>query len=335
MKKKLIIIALAAIIILGGGVAYWYYHRPAAVVPVATNNNENQAAPLVGNDRDAHGCIGSAGYTWCEVKQKCLRSWEEPCTVATSTTIITYFCQEGILKAEYGQNKVTLTLKNNQSLDLPQVISGSGIRYEAAKNVFISKGDNANLTENDKVTYTNCVAGTQALDQDLNTYANSEKTFSFSYPNEFSLSGGNIGFSQDWNAQTNYLGTLLAVVNIPKDYLPQTNFGDSKFTVGVSADPEAIKNCLSATSGNNIGTTSVVSIAEQNFTKINFADAGAGNFYETTSYRTIKDNMCYALEYTIHSLNIGNYSPDQGIKEFDKAKITALFEALVQSFRFN
>ncbi len=35
--------------------------------------------PLVGGDRDEHGCIGSAGYTWCEPKQKCLREWEETC----------------------------------------------------------------------------------------------------------------------------------------------------------------------------------------------------------------------------------------------------------------
>lgn len=37
--------------------------------------NEN----LVGNDKDEHGCIGSAGYTWCEEKQKCVRPWEESC----------------------------------------------------------------------------------------------------------------------------------------------------------------------------------------------------------------------------------------------------------------
>ena len=39
-----------------------------------------QQQPLVGNDRDAYGCIGGAGYTWCEAKQKCLRDWEENCT---------------------------------------------------------------------------------------------------------------------------------------------------------------------------------------------------------------------------------------------------------------
>jgi len=40
--------------------------------------------PLVGNDADEHGCIGSAGYVWCEVLQKCLRPWEEPCYVEIS-----------------------------------------------------------------------------------------------------------------------------------------------------------------------------------------------------------------------------------------------------------
>jgi len=41
----------------------------------AANNVQN----LVGGDKDSHGCIGSAGYTWCELKQKCLRTWEEKC----------------------------------------------------------------------------------------------------------------------------------------------------------------------------------------------------------------------------------------------------------------
>ncbi len=34
---------------------------------------------LVWSDKDEHGCIGSAWYTWCSVKNKCLRTWEEKC----------------------------------------------------------------------------------------------------------------------------------------------------------------------------------------------------------------------------------------------------------------
>ena len=35
--------------------------------------------PLLGGDRDEHGCIPSAGYIWCEKLQKCVRPWETPC----------------------------------------------------------------------------------------------------------------------------------------------------------------------------------------------------------------------------------------------------------------
>ncbi len=31
---------------------------------------------MPGSDRDAHGCIGSAGYSWCEHTNKCERPWE-------------------------------------------------------------------------------------------------------------------------------------------------------------------------------------------------------------------------------------------------------------------
>ena len=30
-------------------------------------------SPKLGGDRDEHGCIGSAGYVWCEVQQDCTR----------------------------------------------------------------------------------------------------------------------------------------------------------------------------------------------------------------------------------------------------------------------
>jgi hypothetical protein len=41
--------------------------------------SRDKAGNIVGGDRDEHGCIGSAGYSWCEAKQKCLRIWEEKC----------------------------------------------------------------------------------------------------------------------------------------------------------------------------------------------------------------------------------------------------------------
>ncbi len=34
------------------------------------------AGSLPGSDRDSHGCIGSAGYTWSAPMKKCIRPWE-------------------------------------------------------------------------------------------------------------------------------------------------------------------------------------------------------------------------------------------------------------------
>lgn len=42
--------------------------------------------PLIGGDKDEHGCLIAAGYSWCEAKQKCLRTWEEPCETNTDYT---------------------------------------------------------------------------------------------------------------------------------------------------------------------------------------------------------------------------------------------------------
>ena len=40
--------------------------------------------PEVGGDRDAHGCIRSAGYAWCAPMHECLRVWKR-CPTSAST----------------------------------------------------------------------------------------------------------------------------------------------------------------------------------------------------------------------------------------------------------
>lgn len=43
--------------------------------PLSANTN----GLMTGGDRDEHGCIGSAGYSWCAYKEQCMRLWEESC----------------------------------------------------------------------------------------------------------------------------------------------------------------------------------------------------------------------------------------------------------------
>lgn len=81
--------------LIGVGYMFWYTYQTTrtndntnvVVNTNATNTvvaNSNEA--LLGGDADEHGCIGSAGYTWCDEKQKCLRTWEESCS-ATNTNV--------------------------------------------------------------------------------------------------------------------------------------------------------------------------------------------------------------------------------------------------------
>jgi len=46
-----------------------------------------------GAARDAHGCLPSAGYKWCDFKQKCFRDFEEDCPVEESSLKSCYHVQ--------------------------------------------------------------------------------------------------------------------------------------------------------------------------------------------------------------------------------------------------
>lgn len=81
---------------------------------------EAKIEQLVGNDRDAHGCIGSAGYSWCEVKQKCLRVWEEKC-------LQTYSNDKYSFEYPSAWNAAVNKYNNKNTLFGPNADSGSGL----------------------------------------------------------------------------------------------------------------------------------------------------------------------------------------------------------------
>ena len=59
MTRKLILLTFALLLVgLGGCQA------------------KTEATNMVGNDKDSHGCIPSAGYQWCGKENKCVRSLE-------------------------------------------------------------------------------------------------------------------------------------------------------------------------------------------------------------------------------------------------------------------
>ncbi|MGB8815762.1 MAG: hypothetical protein WCC74_00785 [Minisyncoccia bacterium] len=81
-----LIIAIVALFAIAFGV--YVYKINKAVAPANITATTTATSTIVGGDRDAHGCIGSAGYSWCGAKNKCLRVWEEKCeatSIATTT----------------------------------------------------------------------------------------------------------------------------------------------------------------------------------------------------------------------------------------------------------
>jgi membrane-bound inhibitor of C-type lysozyme len=279
-----------------------------------------------------------------------------PTTTATSTAstassaqnVVSYSCDSNAnIRATFevpaqttATGSVALVLSDGRTVTLPQTMSGSGIRYETGANtpqdiMFSSEGDNAFLTENGKTTYNNCIAGTSATSTSgAQIFTNQGKTFSFSYPSVFSISGGGVGYSTDWMVNATTSGLLLVKATLPSSFEPKTNFANATLSVGTSADPTAISECLTYAAGGNGVKKSTVTINGVTYTKFVTSDAGAGNFYQTTSYRVVHNSQCYVVEYTIHSSNIGNYSPDQGIKAFDQSKVQNALESVVQSFKF-
>ncbi len=135
---------------------------------------------------------------------------------------------------------------------------------------------------------------------------------SFVYPKEFSLSSEN-------------------VLIIPKSFQPNTNFSEAKFSVSKNNSKEALGGCYLLINGEE--SFGFVDINGVSFLKNTLGDAGAGNFYETTSYRTVYNESCFNISYLIHYTNIGAYSSEQGIKEFDKNLIIGILEKVVQSVR--
>ncbi|UKB81341.1 hypothetical protein [Chryseobacterium sp. MEBOG07] len=65
-----------------------------------------QQTHVVGADRDAHGCIGSAGYTYSQIKKDCVRTFEQKIKLTevdpkgSSTSIAAVIFSKDMKKAE-------------------------------------------------------------------------------------------------------------------------------------------------------------------------------------------------------------------------------------------
>lgn len=160
--------------------------------------------------------------------------------------------------------------------------------------------------------------------------------FSIAYPLDFDVEDNYAEIqSTDWRLDANGVsGIKMLTITIPRAFEPQTNFADATLTVGRSENKNAVAQCLNAGQNGGVVSTSTESMNGIPFFVSNSASVGAGNYYETTSYRTLHAGQCYAIEYTIHSSQIMNYPESYDLHAFDKAEIQSVLQRIVGTFKF-
>lgn len=120
----------------------------------------------IGGQKDEHGCLVAAGYSWCSARQECERSWERYCTAAPPK-VASFNCNAGktITATFYPTDDkyVDLVLSEGKELSVPHATSASGARYTNKEESFVfwNKGNTAFITENATTTYSNCVTQVQ------------------------------------------------------------------------------------------------------------------------------------------------------------------------------
>lgn len=330
-NNKLSAIVIIIILLIGG---VWYYSTRNVSPSVSDNTNNTNTTPP-DNSGSIKGC-----YVAKLAKDVYTLDIESENNGAVSGILAFNNYQKDSSSGSFDGQLTGDILQGNYSFDSEGMHSDRQVIFKKVGDNFVEGfgpasvvngkevfSDPSKLTYDPKSTFVktaNC----------LEHFTDSSNTFSFDYNALFAAFEGDKTPSTQWRSNTTQNGVLLANVYAYRTYLPKTNFSESHFTVGRSNDAGAIKSCTTADPNSGEANKGSVNISGYPFTKFMVNDAGAGNLYETTSYRGIFDGDCYAIEYTIHSTNIGNYSPDQGIKEFDKAKIVSDMENIVKSFKF-
>jgi hypothetical protein len=166
----------------------------------------------------------------------------------------------------------------------------------------------------------------------FNTFTDLDNQFDFKYPKAYLLGPTDGSGSQNYFGRT---GETEAVVILPGDLFPKTNFAESYVTV---AQDSTVKNAEDCKKFSNGGAQMAADKSQANSLGINFSSAefsgaAAGNQYETRLYRIFHAGTCFEISTTLHTTNIGNYPPGS-VEEVDKQSAWAKLVQILNSFKF-
>jgi hypothetical protein len=160
-------------------------------------------------------------------------------------------------------------------------------------------------------------------DVEVLSYQNISYNFRFNYPNDFSFVTPSYANLEDKIVQ----------IQVPKSTYGNTNFGDADFYVS-AVYAKSLQDCLKLNlpeGSTGFVDSDKVSINGVSYYKTAGNGAGAGNFYESKTYRTYHNDFCLEIGQTIHTSNIGNYTPGT-VTEVDKNPVWQKLDGIMQSF---
>jgi hypothetical protein len=118
---------------------------------VANAAPDTMDVDMPGSDRDEHGCIPSAGYTWSEARQACVRIWEDGITLQAQGT--TAAGEVAYLFMSDDQQKAEIFLPNNSTPVMLQRKGKEGAHYWEGGSYKLYPWKGYVLKENDKAVF--------------------------------------------------------------------------------------------------------------------------------------------------------------------------------------
>jgi hypothetical protein len=157
----------------------------------------------------------------------------------------------------------------------------------------------------------------------LQTYKYAPYNFEFQYSSDFA-------FTEPAYAK---LTDKVTQLQFQSGY-PNTNFVDAAFSVSAESSPSLQECFLAGQFASENGFNQTKNINGTTWNLATTAEAAAGNLYESRVYRTFRNNLCFELNETIHTGNIGNY-PEGSVTEVDKNQVWSKLDQILNTFKFN
>jgi membrane-bound inhibitor of C-type lysozyme len=245
--------------------------------------------------------------------------------------------------------QVQLALSDGRQMSLPHAVSADGARYANSDEsiVFWNVGTTAFMQENGTTTFANCaIQDNPAAATTTVTYRNNTYGFLLNYPQGLTPTTTFARFyalADGWRAEAPDGEKGTGAVSIPVFRVDQGGvatgkpyplYFDAEVRVGVSADPQAVADCLKPDPGYASEPNRQVTLGGVQFEEFDFQDAAMMQYLQGESYRVVHNNMCFAIEQIRTGSDYRDDTMTAGIVQTQLDAYYAQAGVIAQSFQF-